>query len=196
MGKTEVEAWGEKDDPTEATAIFPPDEPMGWPAKDYKRATIDYLDGNARLVNVAHPGGAISTTEYNSKNDVERTLSPDNRATALKEGAKSAEKSKLLDTENTYNTEGTELQSTLGPQRTVNSLTARTLQRETTPPTAMTKARPPKAAPTVCRRRPRKALNTLAKKKTSGKLGSPTQARKTSGGNCMRRPPSRPTPTD
>jgi RHS repeat-associated protein len=119
MGKSEVEAWGQKDDPTEATAIFPPDEPMGWPAKDYKRATVYYLDGAARTVNVAHPGSAISTTEYNAKNDVERTLSPDDRAAALKEGSKSAEASKLLDTENTYNSEGTELQSTLGPQHTV-----------------------------------------------------------------------------
>jgi RHS repeat-associated protein len=119
MGKTEVEAWGQKDDPTEATAIFPPDEPMGWPAKDYKRATIYYLDGKFRTVNVASPGGAISTTEYNSKGDVERTLSPDNRAAALKEGTKSAETSKLLDTENTYNAEGTELQSTLGPQHNI-----------------------------------------------------------------------------
>jgi RHS repeat-associated protein len=119
MGKTEVEAWGEKDDPVEATAILPPDEPMGWPAKDYTRATIYYLDDSFRTVNVASPGGAISTTEYNAKYDVERTLSPDNRAAALKEGAKSAETSKLLDTENTYNTEGTELQSTLGSQHNV-----------------------------------------------------------------------------
>jgi RHS repeat-associated protein len=119
MGKSEVEAWGQKDDPAEATAIFPPDEPMGWPAKDYKRATIYYLDGNVRTVNVASPGGAISTTEYNSKYDVERTLSPDNRAAALKEGSKSTETSKLLDTQNTYNTEGDELQSTLGPQHNV-----------------------------------------------------------------------------
>ncbi len=128
MGKTEVEAWGQKDDPTEATAIFPPDEPMGWPAKDYKRATVDYLDASARLVNVAHPGGGISTTEYNAKNDVERTLSIDNRATALKAGSKSAETSKLLDTENTYNAEGTELQSTLGPQHTVKLSSGATVE--------------------------------------------------------------------
>jgi RHS repeat-associated protein len=119
MGKTEVEAWGQKDDPSEATAIFPPDEPMGWPAKDYRRASIIYLDSSARVVNTATPGGAIATTEYNAKNDVERALSPDNRAAALKEGSKSAEDSKKLDSESTYNSEGTELQSTLGPEHTV-----------------------------------------------------------------------------
>jgi RHS repeat-associated protein len=119
LGKTEAETWGEKDDPSEGTAIFPADEPMGWPAKDYKRATVYYLDSNGHTVNTVDPGGATATAEYNSKGDVERTLSPDNRAAALKEGSKSAETSKLLDTENTYNTEGTELQSTLGPQHKI-----------------------------------------------------------------------------
>jgi RHS repeat-associated protein len=126
VGKTEVEKWGQKDDPTEATAIFPPDEPMGWPAKDYRRATVYYLDGSARLVNVITPGGGISTTEYNARNEVERTLSPDNRVAALnkegcesKETCTSAEASKLLDTEYTYGSEGSELLSTLGPQHNV-----------------------------------------------------------------------------
>ncbi|HEV3047041.1 MAG TPA: RHS repeat-associated core domain-containing protein [Solirubrobacteraceae bacterium] len=119
MGKTEVEAWGQKDDPTEATAIFPPDEPMAWPAKDYKRATIIYLDASSRAVNAATPGGAITTTEYDSQNDVERSLSADSREAALKAGSKSAEVSKELDTENTYNGEGTELLSTVGPKHTI-----------------------------------------------------------------------------
>ena len=65
-------------------AVFPPDKPMGWPAKEYTRATITYIDGNDRAVNVAGPTGGVSTTEYNLYNDVMRTLSPDNRATALK----------------------------------------------------------------------------------------------------------------
>jgi len=38
---------------------------MGWPAKDYKRATVYYLDNDERQVNVASPGGAISTSEFN-----------------------------------------------------------------------------------------------------------------------------------
>ncbi len=118
-GRPEPEKWGQTDDPTEATAIFPPDEPMGWPAKDYTRATITYLDEFGHTVNVATPNGAISTTEYNATGDVSRALTPDNRAAALKEGSKSAEVSKLLDTENTYNKEGTELERTLGPQHTV-----------------------------------------------------------------------------
>jgi RHS repeat-associated protein len=115
MGKTEVETWGQKDLPTEATAIFPPSKPMGWPARNYSEATIYYLDGNAHTVNIMKPNGGVSTTEYNSKGEVERTLSPDNRAVALGDGSKSAEESKLIDSETTYNAEGTEIDSTLGP---------------------------------------------------------------------------------
>jgi RHS repeat-associated protein len=119
MGRTEVEKWGQKDFPFEATAIYPPDEPMGWPAKDYKRATVYYLDSKGHTVNIANPTGGISTSEYNAKGDVERALSPNNRSTALKEGVKSVEVSKLLDTQNTYSAEGTELLSSVGPQHNV-----------------------------------------------------------------------------
>ncbi len=129
MSPTEVAKWGQTDSPAEAMAVFPPDQPMGWPAKEYTRATTSYIDGRDRVVNVAGPSGAISTTEYNLYNDVVRTLTPDNRATALKESCestehcKSAEKSKLLDDESVYEEKGaepgTELLSTLGAQHTV-----------------------------------------------------------------------------
>ncbi len=119
MGSSEVATWAQTDDPVEATAIFPPDEPMGWPAKDYRRATVYYLDEDRRTVNVATPGGGISTSEYNATNDVTRGLTPDNRATALKEGAKSAEVSQTLDTQSAYNSEGTELLHSLGATHTV-----------------------------------------------------------------------------
>jgi RHS repeat-associated protein len=129
MSSTETAKWGQTDDPSEAMAIFPPDKVMGWPAKKYERETVYYLDGRDRAVNIAIPTGGISTTEYNLYNDVVRTLSPDNRAAALKEGCKSetecksAEMSKLLDTEFSYEEKGsepgTEMLSTLGPQHTV-----------------------------------------------------------------------------
>ncbi len=125
----EVEKWGQKDDPSEGMAIIPPDEPQTSPATDYKHAAITYLDELGRAVNVASPSGAISTTEYNETNDVVRGLSADNRAAALKEGCeskekcKSAEVSKMLDTQSIYNTTGSEpgseLLATLGPQHKV-----------------------------------------------------------------------------
>jgi YD repeat-containing protein len=117
---SETAKWGQTSDkPVEGVALFPPDEPMGWPASSYKRATIHYWDGNGRMVNTALPTGGIATTEYNRTNDVERTLSADNRAAALNEVGKTAEASKLLDTESAYNESGTELLETRGPQHTV-----------------------------------------------------------------------------
>jgi sugar lactone lactonase YvrE len=119
LTKEETAKWGQtKDLPTEGMAIFPPDEPMGWPASNYKRASLTYLDEQGRTVNLASPSGAISTTEYNKTNEVVRTLSADNRAAALKE-AKPAEVAELLDTKTEYNPEGTEIVKALGPQHLV-----------------------------------------------------------------------------
>ncbi|HEV2975127.1 MAG TPA: SMP-30/gluconolactonase/LRE family protein [Solirubrobacteraceae bacterium] len=125
---SEAAKWGQTDDPVEGVAIFPADEPMGWPAKDYKRATIHYWDANGRMVNTALPTGGIATSEYNKTNDVVRTLSADNRAAALGEGAKSAEVSKLLDTESAYSSNGTQLIETRGPQHTAKLASGATVQ--------------------------------------------------------------------
>jgi YD repeat-containing protein len=133
--------WGQSEGeyPVEATAILPPDSPQAWPAASYKRATTYYLDSKGRTVNVAAPSkstyGAIATTEYNEFNDVTRTLTSGNRERALQAGCesqekcKSAEESKLLDTESTYNGEGakegevqepgTQLIETAGPEHMV-----------------------------------------------------------------------------
>jgi RHS repeat-associated protein len=119
LSSTEASKWAQADTPVEATAIFPADEPVGWPSPDYRRATIDYLDINDRVVNAASPGGAITTSEYNTHNDVVRNLSADDRAAALKEGSKAAEVSQTLDTQSTYNGDGTELLTSLGPLHTV-----------------------------------------------------------------------------
>ncbi len=108
MTSSEVAKWGQKSEeaPVEATAIFPPDSPQNWPPASYTRANVYYLDEHGRLVNVATPSsgtyGAVSTTEYNETNDVVRTLSPDNRATALAAGSKSEEVASLVSTFNTY----------------------------------------------------------------------------------------------
>jgi RHS repeat-associated protein len=119
MGKPEVETWAQSDSPTQATAIFPPDKAQRWPASSYERASLEYFDSHARAVNSAASTGGIATTEYNSNNDVVRTLSPDNRSAALAESGKTVEAAKLLDSESTYSSDGTELLSTLGPQHNV-----------------------------------------------------------------------------
>jgi RHS repeat-associated protein len=128
MSSGDVAKWAQTDVPVEATAVFAIDEPQEWPSSDYRRATVDYLDANDRLVNVAQPGGAIVTSEYNSYNDVVRNLGADNRATALKEGAKSAEVSQTLDTQSTYGEEGSELLSVLAPLHTVKLASGATAQ--------------------------------------------------------------------
>lgn len=122
----ELAKWAQKKDlPSEAIAIFPPDEPMGWPASDYRRAVVDYLDTQARMVNRATPSGGIATTEYNALNEVERTLSADNRATALKESCESelkcnsAKTAEALSSMNVYNPEGTQLLETYGPEHKI-----------------------------------------------------------------------------
>ena len=76
-----------------------PDSPQGWPASSYTRATVYYLDGDGRTVNVASPGGSISTTEYNSKNDPVRSLAGGARAKAPGRRPKSVEVAQLLDTQ-------------------------------------------------------------------------------------------------
>ncbi len=127
LSKEEVEKWGQKDDPFEGTAIFPPDEPQSWPASDYTKATIDYTDEQGRTVNTVAPGGAITTSEYNEANEVTRTLTPENRAAAMAEGCKSvskkecesAEGAEKLDTFTEYNEGDSQIVRVLGPEHKV-----------------------------------------------------------------------------
>jgi YD repeat-containing protein len=127
MTAAKVAEWGQTDAPFEATAVFPPSEPMGWPAKVYTRARIEYRDSKGRAVNASAPNGAISTSEYNSENELVRTLSASNRAAALGEGCKSvehkeckaAEVAAKLSSEKEYAEEGTELVKVTGPEHKV-----------------------------------------------------------------------------
>ena len=127
LGKEEVEKWGQKDAPVEAAAIFPPDEPQGWPASGYKRATVHYWDTRGRTVNTAIPTGGIATSEYNDSSELTRALSADNRATALKEGCKSVSKKECLsaevsekrDTKTEYNPEETNMMKVVGPEHKI-----------------------------------------------------------------------------
>ena len=119
MNGSEVARWAEKDAPSSATAIFPPDEPQSWPASDYRRASVFYFDSADRRVNVASPGGRIETTQYDPYGNAEWTLTPGNRQRALEAGSGSAASAELLDTKSTYIDEGMELQSSTGPQHEV-----------------------------------------------------------------------------
>ncbi|MGW3167865.1 DNRLRE domain-containing protein [Streptomyces sp. NPDC001142] len=135
MGPNDVKAWGQSDAPTDATAIFPADaapashtgSSLG--ARDYTRATIQYLGISGHPVNVAQPGGHISAAETDRFGNRIRELTPANRALAL--GATTAERAALADlgiaelpraeradllsTRSIYNANGTRELEELGP---------------------------------------------------------------------------------
>jgi RHS repeat-associated protein len=118
MTSTAVKKWAQKDIPTEAMAVFPPDEAQSWPASNYKRATIYYLDSTNRVVNASNPAGGISTVEYDSHNNPTRELTAANRAKAVNEILPEVV-AEALSTTFSYSTDGTELASTLGPEHKV-----------------------------------------------------------------------------
>lgn len=99
MAEPAVAAWGQTDAPSDATAIFPPDQVA--PAHtgrgnlgggDYRRATVHYLNLNGRLVNEARPGGYVTTTEHDRFGNTVRQLSAANRALALGHGDRAVER--------------------------------------------------------------------------------------------------------
>ncbi|WP_258054962.1 DNRLRE domain-containing protein [Streptomyces sp. Ru71] len=89
MGATDVQAWGQTDVPTDATAIFPADtapasnDGRTLSAGAYQRATISYIDASGRGVNGADPGGHIDVTEYNALGNQVRELTASDRRMAL-----------------------------------------------------------------------------------------------------------------
>lgn len=90
MSANALAGWGQVDDiPTDATAIFRPDDVPGNPpvASDYATATFHYLDALGRLTNEVRPGGETTTTEHDAAGNITRELSAVNRATALTTGS-------------------------------------------------------------------------------------------------------------
>ncbi|MFI9152309.1 DNRLRE domain-containing protein [Streptomyces sp. NPDC053367] len=101
LGAAATASWGQSDTPTDATAVFPPDQVpasndgSSLTAADYGRAGIHYLDASGRAVNKAEPGHRLSVTEYDRFGNVVRTLSAANRELAL--GATTALKDRLTE---------------------------------------------------------------------------------------------------
>lgn len=122
--------WAQPEPPVRATAVFPATQvPAGNPAAgtlpgSYERATITYLDANARQVNVAAPGGTITATWYDQFGNTARTLTARNRAQAL--GASTTDNAdaeavlaRTLSTLNIYASDGQRLLTTLGPEHDI-----------------------------------------------------------------------------
>jgi RHS repeat-associated protein len=122
MTSSAVAKWGQKDLPTDATAIFPPSEVPGSPPSSYASATIYYMDIEGDEVNIVSPAGAgttepsISTTETDEFGNVVRELTPQNRRRVLEapEGSRK-ERWEELESKSRYGGEGTQLEEEWGP---------------------------------------------------------------------------------
>ncbi|MGW2399589.1 DNRLRE domain-containing protein [Kitasatospora sp. NPDC001664] len=135
-----VATWAQTDAPTDATAVFGPEDEPGIHAATaaspgtggYKAATVHYLNASGQEVNTATPsvtsGGDIDTSEYDRFGHVIRSLEATNRSIALgihpdtarfeaELGlpAGSADRARLLDSRTTYTADGQDVAETLGP---------------------------------------------------------------------------------
>ncbi|MEU6024443.1 LamG-like jellyroll fold domain-containing protein [Micromonospora sp. NPDC047134] len=141
LNATAIAAWGQVDLPTDATAIFGPEDDPGrnsaTPAAPgsigYPYATVHYLAAGGKEVNTATPGGHIDTQEYDRFGNVIRTLEATDRALALGvlpnadtylaelglAGSDTATRALALSTVNTYSTDGIDLLETVGPTSTL-----------------------------------------------------------------------------
>lgn len=125
MSPQEVAKWGQEDLPTDAAAIFPPDEVPASPPTSYAHAAVFYMDAEGQESNVATPAGAgtsapsITTVETDVFGNVSRELTAENRLRSLAAGAGSAAKSRELDTQYHYSADGTELLDERGPVHAV-----------------------------------------------------------------------------
>ncbi|WP_146605870.1 LamG-like jellyroll fold domain-containing protein [Micromonospora craterilacus] len=141
LNSTAISAWGQVDLPTDATAIFEPEDNPGrnsaTPAapgtNGYKHATVHYLSAGGKEVNTATPGGHIDTQEYDRFGNVIRTLEATDRALALGAlpnadtflaelglaGSDTATRALALSTINTYSSDGVDLLETVGPTSTL-----------------------------------------------------------------------------
>ncbi|MEU0081787.1 RHS repeat-associated core domain-containing protein [Micromonospora tulbaghiae] len=130
LSGTQTARWAQSEPPTDATAVFPAAQvPTGDPATgtlpgSYERATVMYLDANARMVNVAEPNGQITSTSYDQYGNVVQELSPGNRRRALDAspgdaaGAEAQIAAKLASV-SVYSTDGQRLLETFGPEHDV-----------------------------------------------------------------------------
>ncbi|MFF5789321.1 DNRLRE domain-containing protein [Streptomyces sp. NPDC012693] len=139
MGTGDVQAWGQTDAPTDATAVFPADAvPTSHSGAqlatgDYRRASVTYTDASGRQVNVATPGGHISAIEYDQFGNTVGELTAGNRALALGGteadlstltdlgivGLPAPDRADLLAARSVYDQTGTRAEESLGPLRRV-----------------------------------------------------------------------------
>ncbi|GAA4442333.1 hypothetical protein GCM10023170_017260 [Phytohabitans houttuyneae] len=130
LSSTQTNRWSQPEGPTDATAVFQANQvPTGDPGagilpSSYERATVTYLDANAREVNAATPGGHITATWYDQWGNTVRTLTAGNRADALNASpiddvAAESMLARSRSTLSTYSADGQRLTSTMEPEHDV-----------------------------------------------------------------------------
>ncbi|MET7708579.1 RHS repeat-associated core domain-containing protein [Micromonospora sp. NPDC005413] len=130
LSGSQTARWGQTEPPTDATAVFPPMQvPTGDPVTgnlpgSYDRATVTYLDANARVVNTVQPGGNISTAWYDAFGNVLGELTASNRKRALDasssdNAAAEAQIAVRLTTATVYADDGQRVLETFGPEHDV-----------------------------------------------------------------------------
>jgi RHS repeat-associated protein len=113
----ETSRWGQDESlPWDGVAIFPPGETPAATSPDYSKATIHYVGLNGRTVNVASPGGHITTTSYDRNGNPIRELTAGNRERALAAGSGSADLAERLSTRKDYFDNGVDVAWTLEPE--------------------------------------------------------------------------------
>lgn len=130
MSESNVANWGQNDLPTDATALFSPDDipAATLDADDYARATVYYVNQDGDIVNIATEGGSetanagydsIATTEHDRFGNVVRGLTAQNRKRALDAGSGSEARSREIDTQTEYDDEGVDVLSVLEPKHQI-----------------------------------------------------------------------------
>ncbi len=117
MSAAALDSWGQTDRPTDATVMIN----NGPGPTDYLYA-VNYLNQDGRVVNVALPQRGITTTEYDPKGNVTRSLSAANRARALLYPGNTEAKAAMaraISTSSTYSADGLRLLEELGPRHEV-----------------------------------------------------------------------------
>lgn len=116
MTPASAATWGQSDDlPTDATAVFPPDQVPATPPTSWTKATVHYLDVQGREVNTLEPGGAISTTQYDDNGNVQTELTAANRQRALADPVNTVTAAQKLMTIHTYALNGVDEIRLLSP---------------------------------------------------------------------------------
>ncbi|GIF23507.1 RHS repeat-associated protein [Actinoplanes tereljensis] len=119
--------WGQADAPTQATAVFGPDQvPDGNPSDgtmptSWTRAALTYMDHSGQVVNTVEPGGHTTTIWQDATGNVVRSLTAANRDRALNAGTTDtavdeAAFAERLATVNRFEAGGRRLRETFGPE--------------------------------------------------------------------------------